>query len=206
MLFRSLVPLADLGVEIPAVIVETGRIGDRPHVRDRAALDRPESDDDVRDLDSRVVDVVLHFDRCAAEPEDADQCVPERRIAQVTDVRGLVRIDGRMFHDGLAVAHGETRRIGTSTLRYRDAVLSDHTWINLQNRTGVTAARAYYKYYVGDAQGSNIDYAPADVYGLSGTYNLTWFNAATKRRLKCSTGWLPPSGRIVMVRSRAWTV
>ncbi|MEY4004274.1 MAG: hypothetical protein RLZZ221_370 [Verrucomicrobiota bacterium] len=78
-------------------------------------------------------------------------------------------------------AHGETRRIGTSTLRYRDAVLSDHNWINLQNRTGVTAARAYYKYYVGDADGQNIDYAPPAIYGLGGRYNLTWFNALTNQ-------------------------
>ena len=77
--------------------------------------------------------------------------------------------------------HAEVRRIDTATYRYRDSVLDDHTWINLQNRTGVTAARAYYKYYVGDAQGQNIDYAPADVYGLSGKYNLTWFNAATNQ-------------------------
>ncbi len=77
--------------------------------------------------------------------------------------------------------HAEVRRLDTATYRYRDAVLSDHRWINLQNRTGVTAARAYYKYYVGDATGANIDYAPADVYGLSGTYNLTWFNAATNQ-------------------------
>ncbi|MFZ9838283.1 MAG: TonB-dependent receptor plug domain-containing protein [Opitutaceae bacterium] len=78
-------------------------------------------------------------------------------------------------------AHAEVRRLDNGTYRYRDAVLSDHRWINLQNRTGVTAARAYYKYYVGDAQGSNLDYAPADVYGLAGTYNLTWFNAATNQ-------------------------
>jgi outer membrane receptor protein involved in Fe transport len=77
--------------------------------------------------------------------------------------------------------HAEVRRIDTAIYRYRDAVLSDHRWINLQNRTGVTAARAYYKYYVGDAQGSNIDYAPADVYGLAGTYPFTWFNAATNQ-------------------------
>ncbi len=77
--------------------------------------------------------------------------------------------------------HAETRRIDTATYRYRDAVLDDHTWINLQNRTGVTAARAYYKYYVGDAQGANMDHAPADVYGLAGKYDFTWFNAATNR-------------------------
>lgn len=77
------------------------------------------------------------------------------------------------------VAHGEVRRIDTATLRYRDTVVDNHTWINLQNRTGITAARAYYKYYVGDNQGQNIDYAPPAVYNLSGRYNFTWFNAQT---------------------------
>jgi hypothetical protein len=68
-------------------------------------------------------------------------------------------------------AHGETRRIDTATFRYRDAIIDDHPWINLQNRTGVTAARAYYKYYVGDNQGQNIDTAPPAIYGLSGSTN-----------------------------------
>ncbi len=78
-------------------------------------------------------------------------------------------------------AHGETRRIDTATFRYRDTVLNNHTWINLQNRAGITAGRAYYKYYAGDNQGQGIDSAPAAVYGLSGTYPLTWFNAATNQ-------------------------
>jgi outer membrane receptor protein involved in Fe transport len=78
-------------------------------------------------------------------------------------------------------AHGEARRIDTATFRYRDTVLDNHTWINPQNRTGITAGRAYYKYYVGDNQGQNIDTAPPAVYGLGGTYPLTWFNAATNQ-------------------------
>lgn len=76
-------------------------------------------------------------------------------------------------------AHGETRRIDTATFRYRDTVLDNHTWINPQNRTGITAARAYYKYYVGDNQGQNVDYAPPSVYNLAGRYELNWFNAQT---------------------------
>jgi len=75
--------------------------------------------------------------------------------------------------------HGETRRLDTATLRYRDVVLDNHTWINPLNRTGITAARGYYKYYVGDNQGQNMDVAPAAVYNLAGTYNLNWYNAAT---------------------------
>jgi outer membrane receptor protein involved in Fe transport len=78
-------------------------------------------------------------------------------------------------------AHGETRRIDTATFRYRDAITDDHRWINLQNRTGVTAARAYYKYYVGDNQGQGIDQAPPAIYGLSGNYPFTWLNAQTNQ-------------------------
>ena len=79
-------------------------------------------------------------------------------------------------------AHGETRRIDNATYRFRDAILDDHTWTNPLNRGGgVTAARGYYKYYVGDNQGQNIDYAAAPVYNLAGRYNLNWFNAATNQ-------------------------
>lgn len=78
-------------------------------------------------------------------------------------------------------AHGETRRLDTATYRFRDAVLDNHTWINPLNRTGVTASRAYYKYYVGDNQGNNIDVAAPAIYNLAGTYNLNWFNAQTNQ-------------------------
>jgi outer membrane receptor protein involved in Fe transport len=77
-------------------------------------------------------------------------------------------------------AHGETRRIDNATYRFRDAVLDNHTWTNPLNRGGgVTAARGYYKYYVGDNQGQNVDYSAAPIYNLNGRYNLNWFNAAT---------------------------
>ena len=66
-------------------------------------LDLAEADDDVGDLDAEVVDVVLRFDRRAAEAQDADERVAERRVAQVADVRRLVRVDRRVLDDGLAV-------------------------------------------------------------------------------------------------------
>ena len=72
-----------------------------PHVLERAVLELAEPDDDVGDLDARVVDVVLHLDRRAAEPERADERVAERRVPQVADVRRLVRVDGRVLDDRL---------------------------------------------------------------------------------------------------------
>lgn len=71
----------------------------------------------------------------------------------------------------------EGRRITSGLYRFREAVLDDHFWINPANRiNGAAAARAYFKYYLGDSQGQNIDYAPPALYGTSGTYSLNWYN------------------------------
>ena len=106
-LLVALVPLGDARVEVPAVIVEARRVGDALDVVERLRLELAEADDDVGDLDAGVVDVVLHFDRRAAEAQHADERVAERGVAQVADVRRLVRIDRRVFDDGLA---GSARR------------------------------------------------------------------------------------------------
>ncbi|HVS53456.1 MAG TPA: TonB-dependent receptor plug domain-containing protein [Opitutaceae bacterium] len=96
-------------------------------------------------------------------------------------------------------AHGETRRIDTSALRYRNFILDDHTWLNSTNRSGATATRGYYKYYVGDNQGLNMDYAPPPVYDLAGRYNLNWLNAATNQWVQepavIGEGGITPSNR-----------
>ena len=79
------------------------------------ALELAESDDDVGDLDAGVVDVVLHFDRHAAEPLHAHERVAERRIPQVADVRRLVRVDGGVLDDGLCrCGRSADRSIGQS--------------------------------------------------------------------------------------------
>ena len=64
-------------------------------------LELAEADDDVGHLHAGVVDVVLHFDRRAAEGEGPHQRVAERGVAQVTDVRRLVRVDRGVLDDGL---------------------------------------------------------------------------------------------------------
>ena len=51
------------------------------------------ADDDVGNLDAGVVDVVLNFDAIAGGLQDAHKRVAEHGIANVTDVRGFVRID-----------------------------------------------------------------------------------------------------------------
>lgn len=72
---------------------------------------------------------------------------------------------------------------------YRDVLASDHSWTNMYailpnqaraNQSGTSGGlaagpnltRGYFKYYVGDANGYNIDYAPTD-FGY-GDYTFTW--------------------------------
>ena len=72
---------------------------------------------------------------------------------------------------------------------YREAMLDPKTWIPAgQSRgnqgaiTGGPAAalaitRSYLRFYVGDATGNNVDYAPTDL--QQGTYNFVWGNTTT---------------------------
>ena len=95
--------------------------------------------------------------------------------------------------------HGETRRIDTATFRFKAFIQDDHPWINQANRFASTVSRGYYKYYVGDKQGQNVDYGPAAVYSLDGRYNLNWFNALTNQWVAepatLATGGITPSTR-----------
>ena len=100
-LLVACIPFGHARVEIPAVVVETRRLGEVPDLLEAAVLQLAEADDDVGHLDAGVVDVVLHFDRRAAERERAHERVAERRVAQVADVRRLVRVDRRVLDDGL---------------------------------------------------------------------------------------------------------
>ena len=67
------------------------------------------ADRDVGDLDAGVVDVVLDLDLAAEEPQQPAERVAERRVAQVADVRRLVRIDRRVFDDRLAARRSPAR-------------------------------------------------------------------------------------------------
>lgn len=82
-------------------------------------------------------------------------------------------------------AYGEFRQIvnAPNGLRYRDKIVSDHPWIGTPgaagfNRTAPAHGSVFPRYYLGDNQGFNIDYAPARLDQPNGTYPLRWFNAA----------------------------
>ncbi len=97
-----LVPLGDARVQVPAVVVEARRIGDLADLVERLVLERAEADHHVGDLNAGVVDVVLHLDGHAAEAQRADERVAKRGVAQVSDVRRLVGVDGGVLDDRLA--------------------------------------------------------------------------------------------------------
>ncbi len=103
------VPAPDLGVEVPADVVE--RLGDRGHLRRPRVPQVEEADHHVGELDAGVVDVVLDLDGVAQAPLAAGEHVAEHGVAQVADVRRLVRVDVGVLDDDLAGAL-RRRRIG----------------------------------------------------------------------------------------------
>ena len=70
------------------------------------AFELAEAHGDVGDLDAGVVDVVLDFDLASEIAKQPAERVPERGIAQVTDVSRLVRIDRGVLDDGLVAGGG----------------------------------------------------------------------------------------------------
>ena len=64
---------------------------------ERLVLEIDETDDDVRDLNAGVVDIVLHLDPLAVRLQDPLERVAEDRVSHMADVRGFVRIDRRVL-------------------------------------------------------------------------------------------------------------
>ncbi len=74
-------------------------------------------------------------------------------------------------------AHGETVRFDTINYRSSQYISDNHAWTNAANRTAVSQLTQ--RFYVGDAQGQNLDYAPSAIENIDGNYNLRWFNNLT---------------------------
>jgi len=77
-------------------------------------------------------------------------------------------------------AYGEYKDAVQRRIYYRDAIVSDHTWLpagmpRADPSTAVTIN--YFRYYVGDANGQNVDYGPSPV--EMGQYPYRWGNALT---------------------------
>lgn len=73
--------------------------------------------------------------------------------------------------------HWETVRYDTTNFRQAPFISDDHAWTNRANRTGVP--QILERFYVGDATGQNLDYAPSAIESIAGNYPLTWVNNLT---------------------------
>jgi outer membrane receptor protein involved in Fe transport len=76
-------------------------------------------------------------------------------------------------------AHAEVNRITTTNYTFGYWVSSDNPWVNRANRVAVSQLSQ--RYYLGDSQGSNVDYGPSTLSDLSGRHNVNWFNNLTGR-------------------------
>ena len=85
----------------------------------------------------------------------------------------------------------EERKSKNHVYNFRDALISDSPIYapagqpkgNQLSTNGfvasTTATRPYIQYYLGDANGQDVDFAPSRA--QDGTYDFTWYNAQTKK-------------------------
>src|SRR5437588_392036 len=57
-----------------------------------------EPNDNVGDLDTRIIDIVLHLDAFAGGFQDAHKGIAEHGVANVADVRSFVWVDAGMLN------------------------------------------------------------------------------------------------------------
>ncbi len=101
-----LVVLRNTRVEIPAQIVErpTRSLDQLRNLSRVHVLQALEPDHDVGHLHAGVVDIVLDLDVFAGGAQHAHKRVAENGVAQMADMRGLVRVDIGVLDDHLSRA------------------------------------------------------------------------------------------------------
>lgn len=120
-----------------------------------------------------------------SEPRDQD--IYRFQLAYKLDLRGE---KGWRRWLGLhqASAYSDYSHTIGRSIRYLDVITSNNPWIPAGIARASTGAygglltsnntiRPYYRFYVGDAQGTNVDYAPANY--QRGNYTLVWGNGQT---------------------------
>ncbi|MSU49169.1 MAG: TonB-dependent receptor [Opitutus sp.] len=76
--------------------------------------------------------------------------------------------------------YGEYKDVVQRRVTYRDAIISDHPWLPAgtpRSDPSTVVTINYFRYYVGDAAGQNVDYGPAPF--ALGQYPYRWGNALT---------------------------
>lgn len=75
-------------------------------------------------------------------------------------------------------AYAEYKQSTARQYTYRDALVSAHAWTDTTTNRGNSSIYVLYpRFYLGDNNGNNIDYAPTPY--ATGSYNLRWGNALT---------------------------
>ena len=87
-------------INIPAVIVEPA--AHRGHFLQGFSLHPFQPDNDIRHLNSCIIQVILHLNLMAQKAKAAHEGITQRGIAQMPDMGGLVGIDIRVLDNGFA--------------------------------------------------------------------------------------------------------
>jgi outer membrane receptor protein involved in Fe transport len=84
----------------------------------------------------------------------------------------------RWLGDHSFSGYAENKDTVNASYRFRDVIVDNHPWIpaGAQRANSVTAARVYYRFYLGDNQGQNIEYGSPAWEKPSGTHNFRWYN------------------------------
>lgn len=87
----------------------------------------------------------------------------------------------RWLGDHSFSGYAENRRTFLADYRYRDAIISNHAWIpqGAERAQFSNGTKGYYRFYVGDNIGQNVDYGSARLNGPIGTHTYRWYNGAT---------------------------
>ncbi|HEX2851889.1 MAG TPA: TonB-dependent receptor, partial [Opitutaceae bacterium] len=111
----------------------------------------------------------------------------------------------RWLGDHTVSGYSEYKERTWANYRFRDVIVDDHAWnpAGTAKATAITAGRAYYRYYLGDNQGQNIEYGSPAWEKLSGTRNLSWYNAALGQWVDepsvIGEGFVPANSRFINV-------
>ena len=98
---------------------------------------------------------------------------------KLSDEKGWLRWLG----DHTFAGYAEYNRTFSANYRYKDAIISNTPWLaaGTNRANGISSGKGYYRFYVGDSEGQNVDYGSAGTNGPIGTQNLRWYNGVTKQ-------------------------
>lgn len=79
--------------------------------------------------------------------------------------------------------YAENNRTYSANFQYRPSIISDHAWAapGTNRANGPTGLHGYYRFYVGDGNGANVDTHPAQINGSIGSQTFRWYNGATQQ-------------------------